>query len=199
MRDLTEAGLVELARSFYPTGYPATTDDDSLELHPYQRTPEYVRWSEAWDKAMAWPAWKALLSELRTHVGPAGDCTTPWMAACRRCCLYVEKPMPDGGRRLIRVAAAVSILAPLYVTYCTTEISSGPRQHEPQFSFEPPEEARELAARLAAAVERVLGYQPFPVRFASVPVPGIRVAYHHDREEPTLLEALFDDDLAHLP
>ncbi len=197
--DLTEAGLVEIARRFYPTGYLVMTDDDSKEPHPYQRTAEYARWNDAWDRAMVWPKWNELLSELRAHVGPTGDCTTLRMAACRRCCLYVEKPLPDGARSVIRVAAAVSILAPLYLTYCTTELFDDQHQRGHQFSFEPPQEVREVTARLAATVEHVLGYQLFPPRFAHVPVPGIRVAYHHDIGEGTLLHALFDDDLSSLP
>lgn len=64
MIELTQASLVALARHYYPTGSPVTTDEyDSEGLLPYQRTPEHARWLEAWDKAMAWPEWKTVVVE----------------------------------------------------------------------------------------------------------------------------------------
>jgi hypothetical protein len=97
------------------------------------------------------------------------------------------------------VAAAASILAPLYVTYCTVEAVANKERLSHQFSFEPTEEARAPMAQLAALVERVLGYKPFPLRFANIPVPGIRVDHVLTDREPTLLDALFDDSLDNLP
>jgi hypothetical protein len=199
MMELTESALIQIARNYYPTGFPITTDDYSQDLHPYQRTPEYARWRAAWDKALAWPEWTALLRAMR---GPFGndyaDCTQP-VTACRRCCVYVDQPLPDGTKRVVRVAAAASILAPIYVTYCTTVTVVDRKQRDLHFSFEPPAEFREHASKVAALVERELGYQPFPLQFANVPVPGIRVTYLHTGHEPTLLNALFDDELSNLP
>ena len=161
----TEATLIQIARNYYPTGFPATTDDATQELHPYQRTPEYARWSEAWRKALAWPEWTALLRAMRDPFGnDYADCTQPWGPACRRCCVYLRCPLPDGARLITRVAAAASILAPLYVTYSTTVIVADRQRRDLQFSFEPPEEYREHTSQLAALVERELGYQPFPLR-----------------------------------
>ncbi len=201
MEELTEAGLLHLARQYYPTGFPVEKDEYLPEGGlPHQHTPEYARWHAAWDKAMAWPEWKELLRQMRVPFGNEyADCTQPWGLACRRCCVYIRSPLPDGTRRVIRVAAAASILAPLYVTYCTTEVVKRRRLLSRQFSFEPTEEAREPMAQLAALVERVLGYQRFPLRFAHVPVPGIRIDHVPMDREPTLLDALFDDDLANLP
>ncbi|WP_224367275.1 hypothetical protein [Hyalangium versicolor] len=203
MEELTEVGLLHLARQYYPTGFPVEKDEylpgGGL---PYQRTPEHARWRAAWDKAMAWPDWQDLRREMRREFGNnKADCTQPWGPACRRCCVYVECPLPDGTQRVLRVAAAASILTPLYLTYCTTEVVRGRDRLRFQFSFEPTEEVRETTARLAALVERVLGYQRFPLHFARVPVHGIRIEHVPMGREPTLLDALFDDedDLANLP
>jgi hypothetical protein len=113
--------------------------------------------------------------------------------------VYVRRPLPDGAKLVVRVAAAASILAPLYMTYCTTARVAHRQQVDLHFSFEPLEEVREHASQLAALVERVLGYQPFPLQFANVPVPGIRVINLYGKEEATLLDALFDENLANLP
>ena len=200
MEELTEAGLVQFARQYYPTGFPVEKDEYLPDGRlPYQHTPEYARSQAAWAKALAWPEWKELLRQMH---GPFGnnyaDCTQPWGGACRRCCVYIKHPLPNGARLVTRVAAAVSILAPLYVTYWTKAIVANGEQRILQFSFEPTEEVREPTTQLAAMVERVLGYQRFPLHFANIPVPGIRVDIHADRE-PTLLDAFFDDRLENLP
>jgi hypothetical protein len=201
MEELTEAGLLHLARQYYPTGFPVEKDEYLPNGRlPYQCTLEHARWRAAWDKAMAWPEWKELLRQMQVPFGNEyADCTQPWGAACRRCCVYVERPLPDGARLITRVAVAASILAPLYVTYWTTSIVANREHRNLQFSFEPTEEVREPTAQLAALVERVLGYQPFPLHLANVPVPGIRIDHVHMEREPTLLDALFDDSLENLP
>jgi hypothetical protein len=53
--------------------------------------------------------------------------------------------------------------------------------------------------QLAALVERVLGYKRFPLRFANILVPGIRIDRVPMDREPTLLDALFDSNLENLP
>jgi hypothetical protein len=62
-------------------------------------------------------------------------------------------------------------------------------------SFDLPEEVQPQAAALSVLVERTLGYQPFPLRFADVPVPGIRVDHVSMERAPTLLDAFFDSHL----
>jgi hypothetical protein len=195
MMELTEAGLVQLARHFYPMGYPVTTDDYSQDLHPYQRTPEYARWREAWEKAMVWPEWKTLKGEMHRSFDAIADSTQPWVAACRKCCVYLRRPLPNGARHVTRVAAAVSVLAPLYVTYCTTSIVVDKHSRDIRLLFDFPDEAKPYAATLSALVERILGYQAFPLQFAHVPVPGIRVEHADSKPEVTLLDALFDSQL----
>jgi hypothetical protein len=199
MMELTETRLVQVARNYYPTGFPFATDDYSQDLHPYQRTAEYARWQKAWREALAWPEWKILLGELR---GPFGnnraDCTRT-VSACRHCCVYVQRTLPDGATLVTRVAAAASILAPLYVTYCTTELRVDRGLRNRHFSFEPTKEVLEHTSQLAALVEQILGYQPFPRHLANVTVPGIRVPYMNEERAPPLLDALFDGDLASLP
>lgn len=196
MMDLTEASLVALARHYYPTGYPVTTDEyDSEGLLPYQRTPEHARWLEAWDKAMAWPEWKILRQEMRREFPHSGDCTQPRASACRRCCVYLEQQLPHGARQFTYVAIAASVLAPLYLVYCTKTVVVEKLREEEHLFLEVPEEVQPQAAILSALAERVLGYQAFPLQFANVRVPGIRVDQPHG-EDVSLLDALFDCDLA---
>jgi hypothetical protein len=195
MMDLTEAGLVQLARRFYPTGYPVTTDDHSQDLHPFQRTPEHARYREAWDRAMIWPEWKTLIQEMRRTFDSCADSTQPWVTACRKCCVYVERPLPHGARHITRVAAAASVLAPLYVTYCTTSIIIDRQEHDTRLLFDLPDEVKPHAAKLSALIERILGCQAFPLQFAQVQVPGARVPHVLTDREPTLLDAFFDSQL----
>jgi hypothetical protein len=195
MMDLTEASLVKLAKQFYPTGYPVRNDEyDSEGLLPHQRTPEHARWREAWDKAMDWPEWQALRQEIKRVLPVYADCSQPWTSACRRYCVYIRRPLPNGASHLTIVAAAVSVLAPLYLVFCTTDIMVGKHSEEHQLWLEVPEEVKPQAAELAGLVERVLGYQAFPLQFAQVRVPGIRIR-NGDGEGATLLGALFDGEL----
>jgi len=198
MMDLTEASLVKLAQHFYPTGYPVTADEyDSEGLLQYQRTPEYGRWLEAWDKAMVWPEWQTLRQEMRSVFPRCGDCTQPRCSACRRCCVYNSAPLPHGARQRTIVAVAASVLAPLYIVYCTEDVVVDKHSDGQRLFLEVPEEVKPQAAALSALVERVLGYQAFPLQFAQVRVPGIRVG-NNDGTGATLLEALFDDYLESL-
>jgi hypothetical protein len=199
MTDLSEADLVQLARQYYSAGFPVSTDDHSQDLLAYQRSPEHERWRAAWGRAMAWKEWDVLLSELETAFPNlvSADCTQPWMTACRRCCVYLERPLPDGAKFIMRVAAAASILAPLYVTYCTTATVKGGIQKDLRFSFEPTTETREHTATLANLVERILGYRPFPLRFTDTLMPEVRVG-HIRGKEATLLDAFFDNHLENL-
>jgi len=195
MMDLTETSLVKLARHFYPTGHPVRNDEyDADGLLPHQRTPEHARWREAWSKAMDWPEWQALRQEMKSAFPVYADCTQPWVSVCRRCCVYVDRPLPNGTTLHTRVAAAASVLAPLYLVYCTTDVRVGKRSEEHRFLWEVPDEVKPQAATLAELVERVLGYQAFPLQFTQVWVPGIRVG-NGNGEGATLLDALFDDEL----
>lgn len=195
MMDLTEASLVKLAKQFYPTGHPVRNDEyDAEGLLPHQRTPEHARWREAWGKAMDWPEWQTLRQEIKRVLPIYADCTQPWVAACRRCCVYIRRPLPNGASHRTRVAVAVSVLAPLYLVFCTTDIMVGKRSEEHRLLMEVPDEVKPQAATLAGLVERVLGYQAFPLQFAQVWVPGIRVR-NGNGEGATLLDALFDDEL----
>jgi hypothetical protein len=194
--DLTETSLVKVARHFYPTGYPVTSDEYGKDgLLPYQRTPEYARYLEAWDKAMTWPEWKTLRLEMRSVFPECGDCTQPRGASCRRCCVYLSHPLPHGARHLTIIAAAVSVLAPVYLVYCTTAVVVDKQREDRRVFLEAPEEVKPQAAALSALVERVLGYQPFPLSLATLRVPRLRVPHLYRDEEPTLLDALFDTEL----
>jgi hypothetical protein len=199
MNELTEQELVQLVHRYYPTGSFVASDSYTQNVPPYTRTPEYQRWMAAWKRAMDWKEWELLLEELDTTLDGVGDVTQPSMAACRRCAKSVKQSPPGQAQQVTRVVAAVSVLAPLYITYCTTEtIGSHGRPAAQHFSFEPTNEARSYAEVLASTVERVLGYRPFPLHLADVRVPGVFVP-HLDGAQATLLFALFDQQLHNLP
>lgn len=195
MTELTESSLVQLAQRFYPSGYPVTTDDYAQERHPFQRTAEYERWLEAWNKAMAWPEWKTLVQEKRRVFPIAGDCTQPRGTACRRCCVYLEHRLPDGARHLTYVAVAASVLAPLYIIYCTTETVVDRQPRKRHLFLDLPDEVKSYDAPLTGLVERILGYQRFPLQLAGISLPGLRVDHVHEQRDATLLDALFDNHL----
>jgi hypothetical protein len=202
MSELTLESLLGLARQFYPSGFPVEKDDYSQPQLAHQLTPEHERWRAAWREALEWREWDPLLDALEAAFPAEGvrDATQPWHSACRRVCLYIKKPLAEGGQTIIRVAAAISVLAPLYVTFVTTRTAKpSKRASEPQFSFEPPEEVQAHADMLAKLVEQELRCRPFPLKFADVTVADIRVGYRNSMKPVTLLDALFSDDLVNLP
>lgn len=202
MSGLTREALIGIARTFYPTGFPVEKDDYGQPLLAHQQTPEHERWREAWKKALNWEQWNHLLDTLETTFpdGGVSDVTQPWHSACRRCCIYVEHPLPQGGTVITRVAGAVSILAPVYITYVTTRIRSpSERSAPPRLTFSPPVEVKGLAEMLARTLELELGCGPFPLEFAPITVPELRVGFRNSQGPATLLDALFSDDLANLP
>ncbi len=121
-----------------------------------------------------------------------GTYTPVGHSACWCVCLYLKQSLPDGQERITRVAGAVSVLSPLYLVYTTTEVrrpgetSSGSRT---SFETEPDRWTRSYEDTMAQHIERVLGCQPFPLEFADVPLPDLRV--DHADGPPTLLSALF--------
>jgi hypothetical protein len=203
MKDPRTAELIRVARHYYPAGYPVWEDDDEEPEPAYRRTTEYQRWralrKQTWDD---WKQWDDFLARARSSfVGhPVSDVTHPSLDACFRCCVYLEQPLPDGGRVLTRVVGAVSILAPLYLVYVTTQ-SVGPDKTaaRPQLDFTPIGEAKSSVDTLARLIEQVFGYRPFPLELADVPLPELRVESLY--ESATLLGALFADrgTLANLP
>ncbi|HEX5752461.1 MAG TPA: hypothetical protein VFZ09_40020 [Archangium sp.] len=203
MNDPRTAELIRVARHYYPAGYPVWEDDDEESEPAYRRTPEYQRWralrEQTWDD---WKEWEEFLRRSRAVFPghPVSDVTHPSADACSRCCVYLEQPLPDGGRAVTRVVGAVSILAPLYLVYVTTH-SVGPDTTAtlPQLDFTPGGEAKSSADALARLIEQVFGYRPFPMELADVPLPELRVESLH--ESATLLGALFADrgTLANVP
>ncbi|HYO73068.1 MAG TPA: hypothetical protein VEU33_44100 [Archangium sp.] len=194
MRAFTKAELIRIAHQHYPPGSTVFVDID-------RSTPEFQRWSAAWKMALAWERWALLLGGLRAAFAgrPVGNVTQPGMSACLRCCVYLERPHPEGGRVLTRLAGAVSVLAPLYLVYATVQhIRTDDTWTRPQFFLQPPDEIRPHAELLVQHLERDLGYQPFPLELANEPVPG-RCVYYLNKGEPSLLDALLDNDLGNLP
>lgn len=226
MIEVTRESLIELARQYYPSGFPVEEDDLTESVPAHQRTPEHARFMEAWDRVLNGTEWKSLMQELkRAFPGEGiGNGTQPYVSACMRCFLYRTEPLPGGERLVTRIAAAISVLVPFYVVYVTTQLwrpthTDYPRgaarhtpreesggepfhlQHfsSPQLTFEPPTTVRQEATVLARLVEEVLGYRPFPLAFAGVALPELRVGFFNGEGPPTLLDALFADNLAHLP
>lgn len=203
MNDPRAAELSQIARHYYPAGYPVWEDDDEEPVLAYQRTPEYQRWRElrqkTWDD---WKQWDDFLEGLRSALPGHDlmDVTYPSADACSRVCLYLREPLPDGGRLLTQVVGAVCILAPLYLVYTTTTLVGPDKTFtHPRLSFEPSGEAKAYADTLARHIEQVFGYRPFPLELADVPLPDLRVESLY--EPPTLLGALFAsrDTLANVP
>jgi hypothetical protein len=202
MSEFTSELLLSIARQHYPSGFPVEQDDYRQPLLAHQRTPEHERWRVAWKKALAWGQWDQLLTALEVAFPENGarDATQPWHSACRRCCLYFKEPLLGGGQIVTRVAAAASVLAPLYVTYVTTRtLIPGTRASAPRLTFAPPSEVKPQVEALSRMVERELGYRPFPMECAEITLPDVRVGYRNSLSPPTLLDALFSDDLANLP
>ncbi|MCY1023203.1 hypothetical protein [Pyxidicoccus sp. MSG2] len=205
MSDLTQETLVDWAGQFYPRGFPPEEDDASESIPAHHRTPEHQRFIDAWKTALDWKEWGAFVEDLRaTHPEHAlGGGTQPFVSACLRCQLYKEEPQPDGNRQVTRWAVAVSVLAPLYIVYVTTQTRypTG-RTSRPILSLEPRNVGKAQADLLARHTERVLNCRPFPLSLATVPLPGLRIGqlnYLSTDPAPTLLDAFFTDDLANLP
>jgi hypothetical protein len=95
---------------------------------------------------------------------------------------------------------AISVLAPLYLVYVTTEPAGPARRPAPpaRLSFVPQDAERPYTDALSRLIEQHLGYRPFPLELADVPLPDIRVEFLH-KEPPTLLTALFANYLENLP
>ncbi|WP_044198360.1 hypothetical protein [Hyalangium minutum] len=197
MNDPREQELVDLVHRYYPCGHFNPADGYRQEVPSYTQTPQHQQWMLAWKRAMEWPKWDTLLEELDSQLGGIGDVTQPYMAACRRCSKAVTLSPPEGAQRISRAVAAVSVLAPLYITYCITD--TDPRApNVPHFTFDPTDEVRPYTVTLAQSIERVLGYRPFPTHLANVRIPGLFVP-HGSGEQATLLDALFDRQLDNLP
>jgi hypothetical protein len=141
-----------------------------------------------------------------------------------RCFLYRTELIPGGDQLATRIAAAVSVLAPFYIVYVTTQVwhptytaypmaaahspQKGKADDEafhlhhfssPQLTFDPPAAVKSEADALARLIEEVLGCRRFPLAFAGVPLPELRVGFFNGEGFPTLLDALFSDNLANLP
>ncbi|HEX5751496.1 MAG TPA: hypothetical protein VFZ09_35060 [Archangium sp.] len=194
MNEPRAAELIRIARRFYPSGFPSWEDDPDEPVLAYQRTPEHQRWEVAWEEALRWKHWASLMNDLRAAFpdGKMGSLTPAYHAACRFCCLYLEQSLPDGSQLVTRVAGAVSILAPLFLVYTTTQLlRPDATSTRPQLSFavEPNRWTKPYEDKMAHHIERVFGYQPFPIDVADVPLPDLRVGDAHGQS--TLLGALF--------
>jgi hypothetical protein len=207
MPDVTLQQLLHSIRQYYPAGFPHELDPHTQTPPPYQLTPEFQRWQAAWTRFIEEEPqpWERILEGLETELPghEFGGHTPAYHSACYFALLYRRTP-PSGGQegyRLVRVAGAVSLIAPVYLVYGTLEwVSPRPAPlPKPQLFLRPTEEMRSDAALMARRIEAVLGYHPFPLELAEVPVPDVRVYHLHHDEQPTLLSALFQSGLEYLP
>jgi hypothetical protein len=203
--------LVQLVRQHYPQAH---SREDALDRGGlYDRTPEHQRWKEAWSKARKDQPWSALAHKLKEQIpGHPIDTYVPqYLAGGYSCFFSVQTPLPEGGHRLMRVGGAISVLAPLYLLFGTTEVVTPKLQEEtkrasgggwtffqriqPQLALPPTTEMQPYAEAMARCIEGTLGYHPFPVELARVAVPGIHVA-HVLYGEANLMNTLFMSDAA---
>lgn len=134
----TEEELVRIVRQHYPVGFPPEKDEPGAVPPAYQRTPEFLRWQAAWTNALqAEPRpWDVLVERLRPVLpghGDFGTYTPAYHSACYVIVVYLRSASPGGqeGSRLVRVAAAVSLIAPVYLVYGTVELVT-PRPVDPE-------------------------------------------------------------------
>jgi hypothetical protein len=179
----TQEELVRVARTYYPVSQ---------------------RWEAAWDRALNWKECDALIQAVQAAFPShrVGRFVQPRRVACLYCILVQEKGAPGGERVLTRIVGAISVLAPVYLVYVTTETlgteGTERRSAHPRISFTPEEAERPDMSTLAQLIEHHLGYRPFPRELAEVPLPDLRVDFLHS-EPPTLLRALFANRLENLP
>jgi hypothetical protein len=185
--------LIRIARTYYPPRGSSASGE--------QPPPESLFWEEAWDKAMEWKECDTLIQALQaafpTH--RVARFTQPRKVACIYCIVLVESRDPTGRRHLTRVVGAISVLAPLYLIYVTKESPDAAQPPlRPQVIFSLKGREKPYADTLAQLIEQYLGYRPFPLQLADVPLPDIVVDFLHT-DPPTLLTALFANHLEDLP
>lgn len=181
--------LLQIARTHYPPrSASALTESPSRA------------WDEAWDRALAWKECDTLIQALQAAfpMARAARFMQPRHSACIYCVLLLENRDHNGGRHLTRVVGALSVLAPLYLIYVTQEHIGSQRSPRVRATFSPEGPEKAPAAQLARLIEQHLGYRPFPLELADVPLPELHVDFLHS-EEPTLLTALFSNHLEDLP
>lgn len=190
--------LIELVRACYPSRQSIGWEDP--ESH--RLTPQGQRWESAWDRAMDWRECEALIHAVQEAFPShrAGGFMQPRIVACLYCILVLEPFGPEHARTRTRIVGAISVLAPLYLVYVTTEPAGPVRRPSPpaRLSFVPRDAERPYTDAMARLIEQHLGYRPFPLELADVPLPDIRVDFLHN-EPPTLLTALFANHLESLP
>lgn len=210
MSELTSADLLPYIREYYPVGFPPEADIyDAEGLLPHQRTPEHQRWVDAWMKALHQEPqpWNALVDHLRAELPECdfGTYTPVCHTACYVALIYLRRTRQDGqeDHRLLRVAGAVSLIAPVYLIYGTAELvpprPPDARSPKPQLILPPTPEMQPYADIMARAIERTFGYKRLPLELAHLQVPGFRLFHLHYSEQPTLLNALFMSHLEGLP
>lgn len=198
MTRFSQEELHRILREYYP---PCSSDLDEYDAQgdpAYQRTPHFERWQRLWARALEWREW----DELGEHIqrafpeNPIGEGTQPYHSSCRRHIVYFRPPsIYPGTTRLTCLVAAVSVLAPLYCIYVAERVMKG-RFTCRELLLPPPEGLRLHARRLAKLFERHLGYAPFPLELADVPVKDLYLYTLDCRprlEGGTLQEAFFCD------
>lgn len=206
MSNVTVEELLHSVHRYYPTGFPLENDLGRPGSEPYQLTPEFKRWSQLWSQALEAEPWEALQDELEAWLPDHefGTYTPVSQSACYACIVYLRRPRPDGrpGHRLVRIAGAVSLIAPVYLVYGTVELVSPdrtePHPAPPRLFLRPTEEMQPTSSVMARVIEQKLGYRPFPPDFADIPVPDVRVPFLNFAPA-TLINAFFLSAPEYLP
>lgn len=225
----TAEELIRIVLQHHPVGFPSERDEPGEVPPAYQRTPEFLRWQAAWTHALQTQPrpWDLLMERLKAALPGQGDFGTYTPAYHSSC--YVAVAYQRSGTRLVRVAGAVSLIAPVYLVYGTVEfVTPRPTNHEEQLrraldtlsnagSWE--QRFEQLKSQLPPGPQLVLDPTPemrpqavsmsqcIERTFGHQPLPldltGVRVpgirVPYLLDEEPTLLNALFLKDPAYLP
>jgi hypothetical protein len=208
-------------------------DEGGPEHEPWMRTPELQRWQETWSQALEAEPWVALRNALRAEFPghELGTHAPAYHSACYTCIAYLpmRPSAPASGRPLIRVAGAISLLAPVYLVYGTVEPPPADRSERDQLLKTALEELRNVGSweeRFARFTQAIPPAQQLHLRpteemapTAAVMARVIERTLGHrpfpvelatlpvpdirvpslHSEGPTLLSALFSSDLASLP
>ncbi|MFE8603334.1 hypothetical protein [Archangium violaceum] len=197
MTRFTVSELMEVCRQYYPAG--RTLDD-----HEHAASPEWHRFHARWHEAMAdrsrWLTLRGALEEAFPGIS-VGDATAYTHDGGYRCCVYSIEPQDKADGVSWEVVGCVSLLAPLYFVYGTQHRYRAGRRESPAvalFLESLPEALTSSASKVTRAIESVFGYQPLPVQWVSVPIPGLCLD-HFEPGRATLFRALFTLEPALLP
>ena len=229
MSDLRVEEFLRIVHRYYPADVPPGTNPGGSDRPPSAPTSELQHWQETWAQALENEPWVLLRNALQREFPghELGTYTPAYHSACYTCIVYL--PLPASGQQRLRVAGAISLLAPVYLVYGTEENipvehaerdqhleraldelpGSGPwEEHFARFrhAISPAQQLHlhptEKMQPTATVIAQVIERMLGHRRFP-IEMARIPVPGIHvpylPAEEPTLLGALFSANLASLP